>query len=651
MKIVFDIEANALVNPTKVHCIVCKDLVTGVRRCWRNVTESEDERQSFLEYASKVTLWIGHNVLSYDFPTLRVLLGFPEPDINCVIDTFIISKLVDYPRSKHSVKDYGIEFGLHKGDWTDFKTFSEEMLEYCIRDVDITEKIYLKYKRYTDDPKHARAILLEHRFQLICNGMEDRGFTLDTPKAKKLLEKVTTVLAELDKDIEEAFPPRLKFIREVTPKETKYGTIALNTIPKVLRDDISVLTVGAPFSLCVWRPFNPGSPKQVVSVLNEAGWSPEDKTDGHKEVEREYGKLNRMRKRPKELDITLQTLYTQLKNLEIYGWKVNENNLSTLPASCNPAARTLAKRILFESRRKTLTEWCVLVDPVTSRVHGEFHGIGAWTHRMAHRKPNMANITNEFDTAGNIKLLGKELRQCWRSPKGRLLAGVDAEGIQLRIFAHYVNNLELIQALLNGDKKLKTDPHSYNQRVLGNVCKSRAAAKRFLYALFLGAGNGKLAAILECSRDELEAALERLLTQYPGLAELKATIIPSDARRGWFEGIDGRKVRIPGEDVGTRKHLAMSGYLQNGEAVVMKTAAVIADPQLKQFDSFIVNIVHDEGQNETPNNMEIALEVAKIWDLAIREAGDMYNLKCPMAGSYINDHGDYTIGTNWYQTH
>lgn len=649
--IIFDVETNGLINPSKIWVVVCKDIETEELFVFRNLTEDLSQANLFKAFALEVNLWVGHNSLAYDLPVLYKLVSLPFVDtINC-IDTYLISKLVDYPRSGHSIEDYGLEFNLPKGDFHDFSKYSQEMEDYCIRDVDVCHRIYDKYYRYISDIKHRPSITLEHQFQLIVNKLEDKGFMLDVPKAEKLLDKVTTELGILDEGILSAFHPKLKLIREIHPKVTKHGTLS-RTDFRFLGSSADLTEYnGGPFSRCAWVSFNPGSPKQVVSVLNDSGWQPVEKTKGHIETERKISKLKRSRERSKELDTALTALYTALNNLKIYGWKVNENNLLTLPPTASDAARTLARRILFESRRKTLTEWLGLADPLTSRVHGKFQGIGAWTHRMSHQKPNMANITNEFDTAGKVKLLGKELRQCWRAPKGRLLTGVDAEGIQLRIFAHYVNNEELIKALVNGDKKLKTDPHSYNQRVLGDVCKSRAAAKRFLYALFLGAGIDKLANILECRRPEAELALESLLLQYPGFQELKDTIIPSDARRGWFTGIDGRKVRIPGDDAGTRRHLAMSGYLQNGEAVVMKTAAVIAEPQLAQFDSFIVDIVHDEAQNETPNNIEVCLEVAEVWNKAIVEAGERYSLKCPMAGSYINDHGKYTIGTNWYQTH
>ena len=785
MRVVFDMEADKLINPSKIWVIVCQDIDSNEFHIFREVTENEAERQRFNTFAKSVSLWIGHNWLGWDYPVLNRLLGLVVDDVGkSVRDTLILSKLIDYPRDKHSIKDYGIEFNLFKGDFTDWSQYSVEMEEYCIRDVQIGRKVYEKYRRYIDNPTHLKAIGIENYFQLICNTMSTNGFSFNLKKAEALLLKVQGELTILDKDILSSFLPKLKLIREVTPKETKYGTISLSSIPRAMRGDIAELSVGASFSYCSWVDFNPSSHKQIIQVLNDAKWDPVEKTKTHVEYERDLNKLKYRKPRTTELDLETRRVYDRLVELKKTGWKVSEENLDTLPLGAPAPAKTLAKRILLESRRRTLTEWINLVcleikinkksiehcgleknvrqtqlgekeskniitndvkekiwknsadltsknldilnkknasedtiskvvtdlrsktliewlkskkvnvefasenesylwitatpqaksvvscavavtqllaglkqtglqyEITSERIKGEFFGLGAWTHRMAHQKPNTANIPNEFDTNNKKKLYGKELRSLWQAPKNRLLVGVDAEGIQLRIFAHYVNNPELTEALVNGKKSDKTDPHSYNQRVLGDVCKSRQAAKRFLYALFLGAGVDKLASILGCNRQEAEAALERLLAEYPGFQELKSTIIPSDARRGWFTGLDGRSVRILGDTVGTRKHLAMSGYLQNGEAVIMKHATVKWHPFQSEDDAKLVDLVHDEWQNETPNNMETALRVAKRMSDSLREVGEELGLRCPLAGSYWNDdHNDYTIGTNWSVTH
>lgn len=654
MQVICDIEANSLVRPTKIWCIVCKDIATGRVEIFRNLVTDEAERNRFSIYADAVTRWVGHNFLGYDWPVIHDLLGRSDPDIaSKTIDTLIISKLVDYSRKGgHSVEQYGEEFGLEKIKFNTFTHWSQEMEDYCVRDVDITHRIYSRYLRIIDDPAWASSILLEHRFQLVCNDMHTAGFGFNTAKAEALLAHVEGELAKLDEQILAAFPPKEVLIREFTPKLTKFGTISRTSVPRSLADKIHLYSAGQTYRHTRLDSFNPSSHKQIIEVLNEAGWQPEEKTKTHIDTEREINRAKYSRDGQNTVD--LKTLSAKLEILKKSGWKVNETNLLTLPETAPPSARFLAKRILLEARRRSLVEWLGLVQD--NRIHGKFYGIGAWTHRMAHQQPNTANIPREFKEDGTLKLLGKQLRELWIAPKNRLLVGVDAEGIQLRIFAHYIDDPEFTRALVEGRKDDKTDPHSLNQRILGSACKTRQAAKRFVYALLLGGGIGKLAQILDTSERETKEALDRLLERYTGFKELRKVRIPRDARKGSFIGLDGRVVPIPGDTQRDREHLCMSGYLQCGEAISIKLAAIIIDAKLAKEKElrkwFFVDIVHDELQSEVRNSVDFAIQVAKIKADAIREAGEQLKLKCPLAGSYVNDDTKRnTIGTNWYATH
>jgi DNA polymerase-1 len=650
LRIICDIETNALEGPTEIWLIVCKDIDTGQYYIFKDILHDEDVRNAFRRVWNSVTTVVGHNWLGYDWPVLSSLVpNLVQPQQS--LDTLVLSKLVDYSRQGgHSLEQYGLEFNLPKLDCKDFSHFTPLMETYCIRDVDITEKVYHKYIKVIDDPLWQPSITLEHNFQLIVNDLHNNGFAFNSEKAIKLLDQVTTSLSSIDKEIADAFPERLQLIREIHPKLTKHGTLSRTDFRWVTDGDLSIYN-GGPFSRCEWVAFNPSSHKQIIQVLNNAGWKPVNKTKTHIDLERELKRLDRQRQRDKSFDLAFKEVYARLQLVKVSGWKVDEDNLATLPPTSPPPARLLAKRILLEARRRTLTEWLSLVG-TDGRIHGRFFGIGAWTHRMAHQNPNTANIPNQFDTQGKEKLLGKDMRSLWIAPRNRLLVGVDAEGIQLRIFAHYINDPEFTKSLIEGKKDDKTDPHSLNQRILGSACKSRAAAKRFIYALLLGAGIGKLAEILDTSKSETEAALDRLLLRYTGFAELKQTVIPKDASRGYFVGLDGRKVRIPGNEEGSKRHLAMSGYLQGGEALVMKRATVLFYPELQKLGGKLVNFVHDEWQTECKNDLGVGLTIAKLQADALRQVGEDLKLNCPLAGSYWNDdHHEYTIGNNWSVTH
>src|SRR5882672_3375881 len=363
MRVVIDIEANGLKNPTKIWLVVCKDIDKGDYYVFRRPSEDSSEAVRFLEFAKRVDCWIGHNLLGYDWPVLVDLLGLQVPDIHKrSIDTLIISKLVDYPRQGHSVEDYGLEFGLEKGKYNDWSKYSKEMEDYCIRDVDITEKIYKKYERYINKKERRASIILEHEFQLVCNDLEKNGFAFNTAKAQQLLTKVLSELDYLDKDILSSFPPREILIREFIPKATKFGTINKSSVPRLLHERLCEYEIGKQYRHTRLDEFNPSSHKQIIQVLNEARWRPSDKTKTHIETERtvNQGKFDN--------GLTEAQAYAKLEILKKVGWKVNETNLETLPAAAPLPARSLAKRILLESRRRTLTEWLALV--VAGRVHG-----------------------------------------------------------------------------------------------------------------------------------------------------------------------------------------------------------------------------------------------------------------------------------------
>lgn len=644
MKVIINIEANGL-KPTHIWCIVCKDIDTGERYVWKNPTGDPAALGDFAEWAKKVDHWIGHNELDYDLPVLvrhKLLL-----DVNPLLctDTLIISKLADYSRDGHSTDHYAKEFGIDKPKQPPFAKFSEELVDYCTLLVDITEKIYKKYAKYINNQSYRDAISLEHRFQLVVNDLHNNGFVFNQRKATNLLERVIKELEELDKGILDAFPPKEILIREFTPKLTKHGTISRSSVPRLLSERISEYEAGKSYRHTKLEPFNPSSHKQLIEVLHDAGWHPIDKTKTHLDTERTLNQLKRQSRGDPAVGVEVEKCYNTLLKLAKYGWKINENNLSTLPASAPPPARLLAKRILLEARRRSLKEWLALVAE-DGRVHGKFLGLGAWTHRMAHQQPNTANIPNEFREDGSTKLLGKEMRSLWCAPKNRLLVGVDAEGIQLRIFAHYINDAEFTDALHQGSKDKGTDPHSLNKRILGGVCKTRQGAKRFIYALLLGAGLKKLAEILGCTEDEARAALDRLLERYTGFAYLKKEVIPKDAKRGWFVGLDGRAVRIPGDTESSRRHLCMSGYLQNGEKVVVARTTLKTLDKIREedIDSILVNVVHDEVIFEIPNDVRLGEHVSDLFCRSIEEVGRELNLKCPLAG-------DGHVGLNWWEIH
>jgi DNA polymerase-1 len=663
--VVFDIETNGL-NPDKIWFIVCRTIEEGNTHVFTGPA-----LDGWLTFSRSVDCWVGHNIIGYDVPVLDRLVGsWRKPDSQ-LVDTLVISRLLDADiDGGHSIEAWGRRLGIEKkhSGIEDWSKPTPEMLERCVSDTDVNVALYKKFKKYVDSPVWKSSIEVEHFIAERCWELNQNGFHFCIDKARTLWYNLDEQLRVLDEDIKHSFLPRAVPIREITPRLTKHGTLNRSDFRFVKDGDLSYFN-GGPFTLIEFEEFNPGSPKQIVERLNEAGWKPTEKTKGH---------LLALRENKQE----------KLAHFEVYGWTVSEENLKTLPDTAPAAAKNLAKRIMLASRQRTLTEWIEAYNPDTQRIHGSFLHIGAWTGRMSHLKPNTGNIARED------ALYGSEMRSMWSSPEGSYLVGVDAESIQLRVLAHYINDPQFTQSLLTGKKEDGTDPHSLNKLALGNHCKSRNDAKTFIYAWLLGAGVGKVAQILGCDYRDAKQSVENFVEFYPGLKAVKRDQIPDDARRGYFQGFDGRWVKIWGEDQSSREHFCLAGYLQNGEVTVMKHAMKIWHPKLRSMGIpfSLVNFVHDEWQTQVPDCGErvdrvtlvenknlkfiqdhsevlhieplgeflsnitirvpkMALYVAEVKADAIRQAGEELGLRCPMAGSVLSGHGGFAIGKNWLETH
>lgn len=647
-RVIVDAEFDSL-TPTKVWCVVCKDIDDGVSSVFRFDWPEDHDR--FDRYVSSVSCWVGHNLIQFDVPNLNKLLQLGIDWEQC-IDTLVVSRLVHYERpGGHSVENWSKQFGLHKKEIPvyDDPSMIDEYVERCVQDVEIQYRIYKELERFIHDPTWRSALRVEHDIAAICHDMHVNGFAFDKDQAEELLSEITDQMTELEEQIKVEVPPVLVKQTPIKLRFNKNGLPAKKTIESIGCD--ANIVPDAEWHRFTYEFFNPGSSKQRTAYLNSVGWSPTEKTKGHLQCERDLNRLKRLpdfRQKAKADEIARLT--ERLEHFKTYGWKVNEVNLDTLPPESPSAARTLAKWLTLEGRRGDLEEWLSAYDTASQRIHGRFNGIGAWSHRMSHVAPNQGNIFSNFTldmckgpeptAVEEVKLrFNGLLRSLWKAEDGKWLVGTDAEGIQMRVLAHYIDDPVYTEAIVNGNKEDGTDVHSLNRAKLGQVCRSRADAKTFIYAWLLGAGVGKVAEILGCNQAQARAAMDNFINTTPGLSELKRDRIPADARRGYFIGLDGRKVICKYE------RLFITGYLQNGEAVVMKHANVLWRKWAEEegIDYKQIDFVHDEWVCECPTYEEaVALGVLQV--RAIETVGEELDLNCKLAG-------ESKIGSTWLDVH
>lgn len=140
-KIVIDIEANGfLFEVTKVHCLVTKDIETGIV----SVYTGNDLLLGLMTVFKPDNLIIGHNLNGYDLPVIKKIYNLDHP-IDMAYDTHIWSRLLTPDRvGGHSLESYGNTFGIEKvgKDIEDWSELTDEMIERCKSDVEINEKLY-----------------------------------------------------------------------------------------------------------------------------------------------------------------------------------------------------------------------------------------------------------------------------------------------------------------------------------------------------------------------------------------------------------------------------------------------------------------------------------------------------------------------------
>ena len=118
---------------------------------------------------------IGHNLIGYDLPVLESLWGVsvaPER----VVDTLVLSRLANPQRDKgHSLRSWGDRLGFPKGDYDDWTQCSQEMVDYCIQDTAVTERVYLEvYDELLGFSQES--IDLEHKVQFIIQEQVRNGW-------------------------------------------------------------------------------------------------------------------------------------------------------------------------------------------------------------------------------------------------------------------------------------------------------------------------------------------------------------------------------------------------------------------------------------------------------------------------------------------
>lgn len=540
------------------------------------------------------TYFVGHNIISFDVPVLARILDCHIPR-NRILDTLTLSYLY-HPHipGGHSLRAWGERLGEAKTSFDDFSQFSEEQLEYCVQDTNVTA---ILFRRLTSRMRKAGfselSCEIEHKIRAIIDGQQINGVYFDVKGAQILRADLEDKLIKLESQIFEVFPPQLKVVKTYNLRYKADGTPFASFIRhKETYPKITVNEGRTKYATWDWHHFNIGSPKQRVERLEAVGWEAAEFT-------------------PKGSP------------------KATEDSLVAFAESSGtPEVAFIAEWMTLNDRIKSLTEWLAHTNPNTSRIHGTVFSCGAGTRRMRHQKPNTANI------CGLDKPYGEQMRDKWTVPDGKVLVGIDAKGLEGRVLLHYLNNPAANKVFLEGDV------HQMNADAVTALVGfevSRRTAKTLYYAFLYGAGNPKLGKILGHNRKVGALVRKAIMKNVPGLAELTESIEAEFIDNyGRLETIDGGFVVCPATNA------ALNYKCQSAGAILMKLASIYMDEEVDHSRAIKVLDVHDEVQWETAP--EYAEELGQLYCDCIKRAGVTLGFRMEMDG-------DYNVGTNWAETH
>ena len=251
--------------------------------------------------------------------------------------------------------------------------------------------------------------------------------------------------------------------------------------------------------------------------------------------------------------------------------------------------------------------------------------IGAATHRMAHARPNLAQVSSDADC-----------RSLFITRPGWKLVDSDLAGIELRIFAHYLARYdqgEYAHILLNDD---------IDQVNADKIGISRRAVKTVTYAFLYGASDTKIGLSYDSqlSKEQAKSKGAEIRRAYldaiTGLEKLVTAVKAKAKSHGYIQSIDGRYINVDSP------HKALNFLLQSSAGVLAKRWLLITDDRLQGIEHERYAFVHDEQALGCPP--DVAEQVASICTTSATMAGEYYKLRLPIDA-------DAKIGMNWAEVH
>ena len=607
----WDIEANGFQDVAdKIWVSVMRNLDTQELHVFSDYDDKYPNLSESFKLLDEATEIIAHNGMRYDRVVLEKVTGY-SIDRNKIVDTVIFSRLNDFHRKKtnrrHSLKALAIQAGEEqKQDYQGgFDNYSDEMVEYCIADVDANISVYnLLMREYKEikksSPNYDDSINIEHQVAYWSSKQVENGWEIDEALLNNTIIKIKGEIDDIEKRVEPQLG-KLTITIDKEPKTAKYKKNGEYTaVSARLLSDYLGRYVDVSDSLSSSPPIKPGdefvrtetvdarlgNQDHLKEYLYSIGWEPTQWN--WKKVNNEFQKVS-----PKLTTDSLTPLGTIGNDID--------------------------KFFTLRARHSILTGWKEHIHD--GRLYGDVIDIGAATGRQTHKI--IANIPSPKAAYGS------EIRSMFITPKDKVLISADGAGYQARVVAHFGRDKEMSDEILNGD---------IHQKNADAIDCTRSDAKPFFFAFLFGAGGLKLGTILGRSAQAGNKAKAAFLGRWPALAELTDKVKNVAQQRGYLRGLDGRRIYTE------ESYKAFNYLIQGTEAILMKRTIVRINEAFEKegIEAKQLLFYHDECTWEvSPEDAIKAEPIIRKWFIdAPKELG-----------VEIMEAGDCKIGSNYLEVH
>ncbi len=407
-------------------------------------------------------------------------------------------------------------------------------------------------------------------------------------------------LATVYRDIEQPLVPVLLRMEET-------GVLVDTKLLRTMSQEFAVKMAGVEKQAhaTAGRPFNLGSPKQLLEILFEEQ------------------KLPVLRKTPTGQPSTAEDVLEEL-------------------AGDYPLPRLILEYRSLAKLKSTYTDKLPeLVSARTGRIHTSYHQAVTATGRLSSSDPNLQNIPVRTED-------GRRIRQAFIASPGHVLVAADYSQIELRIMAHISGDEGLLAAFA-----ADTDIHRATAAEVFGVAPAdvsadqRRSAKAINFGLIYGMSAFGLARQLGIGREEAQGYVDLYFTRYPGVKAYMDRTRREARERGYVETVFGRRLYL--QDINARQatrrqyaeRSAINAPMQGTAADIIKKAMLAVDGWLhtEHIAASLTMQVHDELVLEVHENA-----CAEVLAVLPRLMAAAAHLRVPLRV-------DARAGANWDEAH